>query len=147
MFQHGATMAIRKATLDDISEIIRLGTEGFESENRSANLESIAEFTLDHVTAQNKLCLVVEGKGRLNGVICAVIGPHFLNGQMTVWVVGWYVEPKFRGFAPRLLRRCERWGSQNGANNLVVAARLERAVAFLEKSGYTPLELIMQKAI
>jgi N-acetylglutamate synthase-like GNAT family acetyltransferase len=137
---------IRQATLDDVPELMRLGLEFYTSDGREVDLETMASFFIDHIRGKKSVVFInTLPDNTLVGGIAGLVAPHYLIGQPTAFKSAWYVSPKYRFQARSLFKRFEKWASEHGAQRLIMTARQDRTVAFLEKSGYVPFELVMQK--
>ncbi len=142
-------MRIRRATIDDLPEILRYA-QHFVEETEYATW--LAPFDAAVITALVQLAL---DQGVIflapGGMVAAVPLVHPMTGQRYVEELAWWVEPERRGglVGPRLLDALETWAASEQIAFVKVAAPHGQPDVgrFYEHRGYQPVELAYFKRL
>ena len=135
---------VRRATPDDVRCFVELGLRFYEEEGkREASPHQLARFATFHLREEDRVFFAAGEPAA--AVLCGVIAPHYLTGELTAFKTAWYALPAARGLGAHLLRAFESWAKRKGARRLIVAGRRERTLTLLSRLGYTPLETVTSK--
>ena len=138
-------MTIREASLDDVSALVGLGIQFYGREG--CDEAFLSKFAIDHIIDDNKNCWVLLDKSDIVGVLCCGFERQAPSGNPVAYKSAWFVKQGKRWGAKGLLARFESWALDKGAKRLLVTAREPRTVTMLEKLGYSPTELVVEKFV
>lgn len=143
---------IRQATIEDVPEIVRLGSlslVGGAYENLIAdNTERVAQLAKDTIGGAGKVLLCDED-GHVCGLLAFLVLPHPFSGEMTATELMWYVEPEFRKGATglQLLWEAERVAKEMGAKKFQFTAPSEQVGSIYKRFGYRQIEVAYLKEL
>lgn len=130
-------MIYRRATLDDIPEIIEVVTRMvLGTKFRPPTAKKLSQIVQTYYT---------EGawfEGQLIGFMCGRLSECFMNDEVNAYESGLFVAPEFRGsrVAVRLVRNFETWAKARGAQNVwmgqSVGHRIFKTMSFYHHLGY-----------
>lgn len=145
MLEQGNYLMIRRATLSDLPEIMRMGRE-FLSLTPMGDVEASQE-AVAKLIEQLECFLVHERDGKLDAMIAMLVYPHYFNPSvLAAQELFWWCDPEARGkgVAAKLLSAAEGWAREKGAHSVQMLAmeslEPERVGAMYAKRGYVPLE-------
>lgn len=143
------------ATETDVTPIADLGVR-FAEERRAVkglpvNWGCLASYIHTFLRRDDKLVLVYEDAGRIQGTLLAQFFGHPFSGEPTVYEVFFWVAPEHRGSGFRsvaLLKAMEEWAIEKGAKLLqTTAPKGSKAGRLYEKRGYTEVETSYQRRV
>jgi GNAT superfamily N-acetyltransferase len=142
---------IRQATPDDIPRLVEMGTRfltettyaGRVVPNHAAMARTLALLLASDVGG----LFVAETNGTVTGMIGLLLFEHPFTGSLTAQELFWWVEPEYRGYGLRLLRRGEQWAAAAGAQHVHMIAPTPAVARLYERLGYGYLEAAYQKAM
>ncbi len=138
--------SVRHATFDDVPRLIELGVKFYDDDGaRTANPAELAQFAVSHIYEPSRVCFVAGDP--VAAVLCGLVTPHYLTGELTAFKTAWYAVPASRGHGAHLLRAFENWAKEKGARRLIVAGRQERTLQLLQRLDYRVLETVFAKDI
>jgi hypothetical protein len=144
-------MPVRRAEPSDLSQLVALAREYFESIGRPVDLDRTTRFFADHLERlETVACLFVSfgsDREQINGVIAGAVLPQIFQSEPAAYKTGWYARPGAKGNGIALLRAYESWTKSLGAQRIHANAREARTIKALEKLGYVPLELTYVKDV
>ncbi len=151
---------IRPATLNDLAAVVDLanglaqedaGAYGIATNLGWARQEGETSFTRT-ITSDTGVVLLAEVDGIAVGSLTgAVHAPSAWRTVRVAEIVALYVRPEHRSrcVGEDLVRRYRAWAAEAGAERLSVSAFAAnaRAIAFYERVGFAPYELVLEQAI
>ncbi|KKN66887.1 hypothetical protein LCGC14_0466620 [marine sediment metagenome] len=144
---------IREATPADIPRIIEMGRNfllsGPYREIIADNPEVPLELAKKLVTNPQARILVEEQEGKLVGVFCFILFPHYYSGLMTAGELIWYVEPEARKTMAglRLKWEAETLAKKLGAVQMHLTCPIDQDELFSKLSGYKKVETGYQRTL
>jgi ribosomal protein S18 acetylase RimI-like enzyme len=118
---------IRQATLGDIPEIINMVHNFYKAshfpELAPYNKDSMMALLINMVNDSPHILLVSEKDGKLDGTICMLIFPYFINHEvMTAQDLWWWVEPEARGTTVgiKLIKEAEKLVKEKGIAHMTM---------------------------
>lgn len=123
--------------------------EGPYREQLSDNPEVTRELTQKLLTQENVRILVSEDDGKVCGVLCFLLFPHYFSGEMTAGELIWYMEPEYRHSwaAICLLRAAQRLAKEMGAKRMQFTAPTVEVGKAYESLGYKQVEITYQRSL
>ena len=146
---------IRKATIDDIDELIRLRKRQLQDEGQKPDTDmdkSLYQYFYRKMTGGELIEYIAEAEGRIiasAAVIFMEYPPSFVNpAGMTGYVANVYTEDSFRGqgIAGRLLEKVEQEAKKRGITRVLLHAS-KMGVKAYKKAGYEEIDTVMEKDI
>lgn len=144
---------IREATSVDLPRVIEMGRTFLLSgpyrdiieDNPEVPL-ALAEKLVEHPQAK---ILVEEQDGKLVGVFCFLLYPHYYSGLMTAGELIWYVEPEARKTMAglRLKWEAEKLAKELGAVQMHLTCPPDQDPLFSRLSGYVRVETGYQRRL
>lgn len=137
---------IREATPADIPRIIEMGRNfllsGPYRDIIADNPEVPLALAKKLVTNPQARILVEEQEGKLVGVFCFILFPHYYSGLMTAGELIWYVEPEARKTMAgmRLKWEAEILAKKLGAVQMHLTCPVDQEKLFSKLSGYVQVE-------
>src|SRR3990167_9785607 len=105
---------IRAAVKADIGVIIEMGRR-FAGEMYAGHIEiddvRTAAVLDDLLDREDRLLLVHEADGHVDGMLGAFLFDHPFSGELVAGELFWWVEPERRGAGVKLLRAMEKWAA------------------------------------
>lgn len=140
---------LRKATLDDIPQMVAMGS-------RFIAQTAYAGMVADNPEAQWKLgktlieggrsnIFISERDGRITGMLGAVVFENHIDGAWTIGEVFWWADPDVRGDGMRLYHAAEQWGIEMGCDKIQMFSPDERTAHLYARLGFAPLERTFQR--
>lgn len=120
--------AVRKATKEDLPDLICMGRKFFEESGFSAetsfDLASVSKMLI-HLIEGGGVVFVAEKDGQSIGIAAAMTFPYYFNlnckaGQELFW----WLDPQFRGgtLGVRLLKALEAWAQEQGCQTFTMVS-------------------------
>ncbi len=144
---------IREATSTDLPRVVEMGRTFLLSgpyrdiieDNPEVSLQ-LAEKLVEHTQAK---ILVEEQGGKLVGVFCFLLYPHYNSGLMTAAELIWYVEPEARKTMAglRLKWEAEKMAKELGAVQFHLTCPPGQEKLFSKLSGYVQVEIGYQRRL
>ncbi len=144
---------IREATSTDLPRVVEMGRTFLLSgpyrdiieDNPEVPLR-LAEKLVEHPQAK---ILVEEQDGKLVGVFCFLLYPHYYSGLMTAAEMIWYVEPEARKTMAglRLKWEAEKMAKKLGAVQFHLTCPPGQEKLFSKLSGYVQVEIGYQRRL
>ncbi len=140
---------IRRATPDDMGELLRMGHAFHAAANLARWIEiddaTLARTFANLMGAETGLLLVYQTMRGLGGAVGALLHPHYMNADhLTGQELFWWVDPDQRGIGPALFDALESWVSDMGARTFTMIAlenlRPEVVGTLYRRRGYEPAE-------
>jgi len=150
-----SNIKIRKATTNDIGDLIRLRKRQIQDEGQKPDAdidESLYQYFYRKMNAEDLVEYVAETGGRLiasAAVIFTEYPPAFVNpAGITGYVANVYTEDAFRGkgIAGILLEKVEEEARKRGITRLLLHAS-KMGIRAYKKSGYEETDTVMEKDI
>lgn len=146
---------IRKATLDDVDEIVSMSAEFYPTTHYAdfADMDEDSVSGLVSGLIERDVFLVAEDAGKLVGMVALVIAPFMFNQSIKVAAeLVWWVSPSHRGtsVANRLLSEIEPACKERGASRIQMVHMPNsppQAAALYERAGYFRSEISYTKDI
>ena len=144
---------IRQATPDDLPRIIEMGRtfllDGPYKDVIEDNPEVPLALAKKLVTNPLARILVEEQDGKLVGVFCFILYPHYYSGLMTAGELIWYVEPEARKTMAglRLKWAAEKLAKELGAVQMQLTCPPDQDALFSRLSGYVQVETGYQRRL
>lgn len=137
---------IRPATLSDIPDIIRMGTEFMQTVEPytiwTPQPAVLAETARTLITTPQQIILLAEMSGQVVGMLGAAIYRHPLSGEPTATEIMWWVSPAWRGgVGVRLFHAFEQWAGENGAVVVQMGAPSSTVERLYQRRGYTRMDV------
>jgi GNAT superfamily N-acetyltransferase len=144
-----APPTIREATEADLPAVVAMGRR-FRNETGYAqlmpeNVDKITSTSRLLITSSDGVVLVVDRGGVLIGMIGVLVYPHHFSDVRTAGELYFWVDPAYRGYGVRLLRRAEQWARAHGAVMMQMIAPTPDVCLLYERLGYTAIETAFQK--
>lgn len=144
---------IRQATLDDVPRLVELGVEfitqtvfhQFVQPNEAAMTATVTAL----IEGANSTVFVLEGRGRVLGMIGVGWYDDPFSGERTVSEPFWWVTPVARGHGARLLRVAIAWARRAGATQMQMGQPYgdDTAAGIYEALGFAPVQLLWQRRL
>ena len=145
---------IRAATTDDVSDIVRLGSQSLIDGPYAGMLkdtpEQSAKLAIEVIEKSNgKILLYQNDAGKVAGLLGFLVFPHYFTQEPTATEIMWYVEPNERkeGGAIKLLWEAEKQAKEMGATRMGFSAPNEEVGKLYERFGYRKLEVTYMKEL
>jgi hypothetical protein len=145
---------IRAATTDDVSDIVRLGSQSLIDGPYAGMLkdtpEQSAKLAIEVIEKSNgKILLYQNDAGKVAGLLGFLVFPHYFTQEPTATEVMWYVEPNERkeGGAIKLLWEAEKQAKEMGATRMGFSAPNEEVGKLYGRFGYRKLEVTYMKEL
>jgi GNAT superfamily N-acetyltransferase len=145
---------IRAATTEDVSDIVRLGSQSLKDGPYAGMLkdtpEESARLALNVIGGANGKVLLYENDGgKVAGLLGFIIFPHYFTGEPTATEIMWYVEPQERkeGGAVKLLWEAEKQAREMGATRMGFTAPNAEVGKLYERFGYKQVEVTYMKEL
>jgi len=140
---------IRLGREADIPRIVEMGLrfhrESSYRKHIAENPEQMKKLACN-VVAEG-ICLLIEERGDVCGMICIVLFPHFISGELTAGEVAWWVDPEHRGSGIKLVREAEKRAKEAGAKRLQMIAPTAQVGAVYERLDYEFVESAYEKTL
>lgn len=145
---------IRQATVDDITDIIKLGQDAIAESKYLPDYDPLkARKTLAFfISAAKCTVFVAVKKQRVVGFIIGLVDEYWWGKAQYASDAGFYVDPEYRGFAPQLIKALQRWafkfpkvrdltlGISTGVETVERTGQMYEALGFTKVGGmYTKL--------
>lgn len=146
---------IRKATLDDVPEVVRLSALFYPTTHYAdfCDMDEDSVWGLASGLIENDVFYVAEDDGRLVGMVGLIIAPFLFNRskKMAVEIV-WWVAPEVRGsgVAHKLLMAIEQPCREAGAERIQMVHMPNsppQAAALYRHAGYAESEISFTKEL
>jgi hypothetical protein len=145
---------IRAATTEDVSDIVRLGSQSLIDGPYAGMLkdtpEQSAKLAIEVIEKSNgKILLYQNDAGKVAGLLGFLVFPHYFTQEPTATEIMWYVEPDERkeGGAIKLLWESEKQAKEMGATRMGFSAPNEEVGKLYERFGYRKLEVTYMKEL
>jgi len=145
---------IRPATEADIDALCVIGAryvDMFPSENVSFSRDTFAEYLRNLIAQQvvneDVALLVSECSGAVVAVFAGIVIPFPIIGQKVAVKLSWGTLPQYGVQGVALLRAAEKWARSRGATRLAASVFGEKAIKLMGDLGYSPTEMIFEKAL
>lgn len=140
----------RLATTDDLPTLVRM----FQQFVASTQYARYVGQNPEHCTRmmawmleQPNCAIFVVGDDPIVGMlgITAVVQPF--SGELVASELFWWLDPEHRGHGGWLLRRGERWATEQGARRMLMVAPSDkpRVAEMYRRLGYSPVECLFQR--
>ena len=132
---------MRLATIDDLPEIVRMGTEFADALGEASDTASIEDTAINLIESDIGVLLIED-----HAMAGALVVPNFFNSDRLIATeLFWWVDKDARGngIGARLLNGLESWAKECGAERLsmISMASLSGSIGKLyEKAGYRQFE-------
>lgn len=144
-------MIIRQATPDDLSDILRMGSDFFAASGFAAIADadtlSMIETAEGLMKNEAAVLLVADIDGELVGMAGAVSYPFYFNREhLTGQELFWWVDPRHRsdGAGKALMEGIEAWARSIGMHSLMMVAipslEGESVGKLYQRAGFKPAE-------
>jgi N-acetylglutamate synthase-like GNAT family acetyltransferase len=140
-------IVIRPASIQDIPEMISIGSKMLDEEMPfvTHNADYLRRYFVSFIEGQNKLALVLEIDGTVNGFLMATVVPSALSGELVGMKCSWVMKHRGQGMA--LMRAAETWAASKGAKKWFAALPGEIPRKVMERMGYKSIEINYQKVL
>jgi len=138
--------AIREATPADSARIIEMGRSFLlngpyrdQLTDNPAQVQKLIDWLFANEQAK---ILVYETEGRVEGVLCFILYPHYFSGELCANEMIWYVGPEHRGRASlELLWAAEKMAYEMGAIRMQLTAPTEQVGEIYKHLHYSLVEV------
>lgn len=140
---------LRKATLDDIPQMVAMGSRFIAqtsyrdvvADNPAAR-RALGE-TL--ISGQRSNIFISERDDRITGMLAMIVFQNHIDGAWTAGEVFWWSDPDVRGDGIRLFHFAESWAIEMGCDKIQMIAPDERIEKLYAQLGFAPLERSFQR--
>lgn len=142
---------IRRATPVDMPRIMEMGLRFIRETQYADKIEENPDAIIDIVdklmSGEDRLLIVNECKGTVNGMLGAFAFVHPISGEKVASEAFWWTEPECRGAGVRMMRRAEDWARSIGAKKMMMIAPTKRVGDFYKAIGYQMVEITYQRSL
>lgn len=144
---------IRSAVAGDIPRLAEMGEKFYAESTYSSligfNREAFSSAMRSIIGTDSAVVLVCDDDDGVVGMICGVIGPHFMTGQLFASELFWWMDPDHRGRGILLLLEYEAALKARGVrlSGMVAPAGEIQLERVYERKGFVRAESVYMRSL